>query len=67
MTRKFTSRVALALMNAITDVYELHGPLFVGALVAELLLVVIAVLAAHQGLLIVAGIGAALIYRWLWK
>ena len=67
MTRRFSKRVAIAAMNALTDVYELHGPLFVGALVAELVLVVIAVLAGHQGLLIAAGIGAAGIYWWLWK
>ncbi|HEY1034622.1 MAG TPA: hypothetical protein VGE09_06545 [Pseudoxanthomonas sp.] len=67
MTRKFSKRIAIAAMNAITDVYELHGPLFVGALVAELILVVIAVVSGHQGLLIAAGIGGALIYRWLWK
>ncbi len=67
MTRHFTSRVARGLMNAITDVYELHGPLFVGALVVELLLVVIAVLADSTALMIAAGIGGAGIYWWLWK
>jgi hypothetical protein len=67
MTRPFTTRIAIAVMNAITDVYELHGPLFVGALVAELLLVVIAVVSGNTWWLVAAAAGGAGIYWWLWQ
>lgn len=67
MTRRFSYRVALRVMDAVNSVHDQYGPIFTGLLVALAVVATIGLLAESWPLILgCAGVAICLVV-WVWR